>query len=402
MMKKIFAIVFLMLSLCAVSCNKETSKSKDSGKLSFSLGYDGGDYITVPTKTDFDLNDLKVVIRKSTGEIVEEYASYSEVPSSITMVPGQYKVEALSAESEPAAFEQPTFYGSKDFTIEAGVLTTVDVVCSIDNVKVTIALDDSFKSEITSYTITVRAVNYNKSLVFNPEDIDAGRAGYFYESPIEIHIIGKRVFDGSEVNFISTIEDVRKKDHLILNLSAKATGEAGSLAISIDYTTNDRNEDVVVPGFPEEPVEGGDPGDDGEKPTVEFSCGDEVTFTDAEAAAAEVNVTVSAEEGIENLYVKIESETLLGLLGQLGLGDVVASGNWDIANVTDSSLATFLGGLGLYDESDPVKGKKEHLFSIGSFMALMPAQDDPYPFAIKVIDSKGNETERRLIIHRVK
>ena len=171
------------------------------------------------------------------------------------------------------------------------------------------------------------------------------------------------------------------------------TDGSGAIKISVDESTNDRNVDITVPGVPEDPA--------GAAPEITFSCGEDVTFTNVEAATAVVDVTVNAENGIENLFVKIESQELLAMLAMLPMSDAVKSGNWDIANITDSDLEEFLTGLGLYDSEDPVKGKTEHTFSIGAFMTLMPASENPYPFAIRVVDSKGQETSKTLTVHRV-
>lgn len=398
-MKKYF---FLLASLLlAAACARNAGTKTGTGELSLSLGYDGKDYVEIPTRSQdqVDVSAFSIVIRNSSGDITASWDKYADMPSSVTLSPGEYTVEAMTPQSVPAAFDQPVYKGSSQFVIEPGKLTTAEVVCSLDNVKVTVNLGESFTDEVTDYTVTVRGVDYDKSLVFTEEVISSGRAGYFNVSPLEVHIIGKRVLDGSAVNDLRMIEDVRSRDHIILNINARATGDVSSLTITIDYGTNDRNEDIEVPGFPEDPVDGGGSTEEG-KPQISFSCPEDVTFTDSQAAEAVVDVTVSAEEGVQDLFVEIQSSTLLGLLGELGLGDAVASGKWNIADIQDPALAEFLGGLGLYNADDPVRGKKEHTFSIGAFMALMPAQADPYPFLIKVTDAKGAEASRTLTVHR--
>lgn len=387
-----------LLLAAASSCTRTSVRPSGTGELSLALEYDGKGYIEIPTRS-VDVSSFTIVIRNSSGDIAASWDRYADMPSTVTLSPGEYTVEAMTASAMQAAFDQPVYKGVSSFVIEPGKLTTAEVVCSLDNVKVSVNLGESFTSEVTDYTVTVRGVSYDKSLVFTEETISAGRAGYFDVSPLEIHIIGKRVLDGSSVNDLRMIEDVRSRDHIILNINARATGDVSSLTITIDYGTNDRNEDIEVPGFPEDPVDGGGSSDEG-KPKISFSCPDEVTFDNSQAAEAVVDVTVSAEEGIRDLFVEIQSSTLLGLLGDLGLGDAVASGKWNIADIQDPALAEFLGGLGLYDAGDPVRGKNEHTFSIGAFMALMPAQPDPYPFLIKVVDNKGAETSRTLTVHR--
>lgn len=365
--------------------------------MSCTLGYDGNDYIEISTKAaDFDLSSMSVVIENADGAEVESYADATAMPAEIELAPGQYKVRAYTSGASQAAFDTPSFSGEKEFTITEGEQTSVELTCSLDNVKVSVKLDKSFTDQIKDYSVTVTATEYDKSLVFTQEYIEEGKAAYFAVSPLQVNVIGKRIADDESVNITSIIEDVNPRDHFILNIAVKDvpdTGGSGAIKISVDGSTNDRNVDITVPGVPEEPV--------GAAPEIAFSCDEDVTFTNAEAQDAVVDITVKAENGIENLFVKIESQELLFMLSMLPMSDAVKSGNWDIANITDSGLAQFLGGLGLYDSEDPVKGKTEHTFSIGAFMTLMPASENPYPFAIRVVDSKGQETSKTLTVHRV-
>jgi len=398
-MKKFIYLFLAVAAFAAASC-QEKMVSGAKGTLAFTLEYDGNDYIDISTKAvDFDLSSMAVVIRDAGDTEVASYPDASAMPAEIQLAPGQYTVRAYTSGVAEAAFDSPSFSGEKEFTITEGEVTTVELSCGLDNVKVSVNLDKSFTDAIKDYSVTVTAVNYDKSLVFTSQYIEEGKAAYFAVSPLKVNVVGKRISNDEPVDIVTDIEDVNPRDHFILNISVKevpSTEGSGTIKISIDESTNDRNVDITVPAEPVEPVE-----PVGAAPEITFSCPDDVTFTDAEAQSAVVDVTIKAENGIENLYVKIESQTLLGLLGGLGLGDVVASGNWDIANVSDPELAEFLGGLGLYNAEDPIKGKTEHTFSIGLFMSFMFASPDPYPFAIRVVDSKGQETSKTLTVHRV-
>lgn len=395
-MKK-FIYLFLAVAAFATASCQEKMVSGAKGTLAFTLEYDGNDYIDISTKAvDFNLSSMAVVIRDAGDTEVASYPDASAMPAEIQLAPGQYTVKAYTSGVAEAAFDSPSFSGEKEFTITEGEVTTVELSCGLDNVKVSVNLDKSFTDAVKDYSVTVTAVDYDKSLVFTSQYIEEGKAAYFAVSPLKVNVVGKRISNDEPVDIVTDIEDVNPRDHFILNISVKEVPSAegsGTIKISIDESTNDRNVDITVPAEPVEPI--------GAAPEITFSCPDDVTFTDTEAQSAVVNITVKAENMIENLFVKIESQALLNLLGMLGLGDVVASGNWDIANVTDSALAEFLGGLGLYNAEDPVKGKTEHTFSIGLFMSLMPASSEPYPFAIRVVDSEGQETSKTLTVHRV-
>ena len=394
-MKKLFCLM-AMAAFAAVSCQEKITDGA-GGVLSCTLGYDGNDYIEISTKVvDFDLSEMSITIQNAEGEEVYRCEDASTLPAEIELAPGQYTARAYTAGASEAAFDEPSFSGEKQFSILDGEVTEAEIVCSLDNVKVSVLLDESFTSNIKDYSVTVTAVDYEKSLVFTSEYIEQGRAGYFAVSPLQVNVIGKRIENDEPVNLVSDIEDVEARDHFILNISVgevPSTGGSGSLKVTIDESTNDHDVDITVPGLPDI--------QEGPAPEIAFSCSEDVTFTTAEAASAVVDITVKAENKVENLFVKIESQELLALLSMLPIGDVVKSGNWDIANISDPSLAEFLSGLGLYNEDDPVKGKTEHTFSIGAFMPLMPASENPYPFVITVTDALGKETTRTLTVHRV-
>ena len=373
-MKKLFCLM-AMAALAAVSCQEKITDGA-GGVLSCTLGYDGNDYVEISTKAaDFDLSEMSITIQNAEGEEVYRCEDASTLPAEIELAPGQYTARAYTAGASEAAFDEPSFSGEKQFSILDGEVTEAEIVCSLDNVKVSVLLDE---------------------LVFTSEYIEQGRAGYFAVSPLQVNVIGKRIENDEPVNLVSDIEDVEARDHFILNISVgevPSTGGSGSLKVTIDESTNDHDVDITVPGLPDI--------QEGPAPEIAFSCSEDVTFTTAEAASAVVDITVKAENKVENLFVKIESQELLALLSMLPMSDVVKSGNWDIANISDPSLAEFLSGLGLYNEDDPVKGKTEHTFSIGAFMPLMPASENPYPFVITVTDALGKETTRTLTVHRV-
>ena len=246
-MKK-FIYLFLAVAAFATASCQEKMVSGAKGTLAFTLEYDGNDYIDISTKAvDFNLSSMAVVIRDAGDTEVASYPDASAMPAEIQLAPGQYTVKAYTSGVAEAAFDSPSFSGEKEFTITEGEVTTVELSCGLDNVKVSVNLDKSFTDAIKDYSVTVTAVDYDKSLVFTSQYIEEGKAAYFAVSPLKVNVVGKRISNDEPVDIVTDIEDVNPRDHFILNISVKevpSTEGSGTIKISIDESTNDRNVDI--------------------------------------------------------------------------------------------------------------------------------------------------------------
>lgn len=256
-MKKIL-LGFSLLALIVTGCRKEIITST-TGDLSINLSSEGE--FTAVTKADpdvVDINEFSIKISNtSTGALVKSWDKLSSVPQVIAMEPNSYTIEATSPGAKDVAWNQPIYYGSQSFKVEAGKVINIDLVCKLKNMKVTVKCTDNFIEELNSDFIIKVSSTYG-FLEFTKAIIDQGTsmAGYFTVAPLTVDIKGTRKLDNSTVSHYFTVSSVAEKDHHVFTIDANETGEVGiGSGVSIDYTVNNKDVDVQVGDLDENPVE---------------------------------------------------------------------------------------------------------------------------------------------------
>ena len=80
---------------------------------------------------------------------------------------------------------------------------------------------------------------------------ELSKDGYFSASELYVQIDGKREIDGSTaaLTYVGG-KNVHPKDHIILNLDARVTGQVQQITLAVDGTVNDRTESIVVGRIP--------------------------------------------------------------------------------------------------------------------------------------------------------
>lgn len=412
--------------------NKEgTGASTGKGTVQLKLS-SAGDFTTPGTKAEsVDVNNFKIRILKGT-EVYKTYAKYSEVPSVIEIDPGTYTMEAGSTETGDGVFSQPIYLGKSDFTVEAGKVSSVNVVCSLANMKVTIRCSERFLNEFNdNFQFVVKsstdgfATDPKVFLTYTKREITAGISGYFNPASLRIEFEGTRKLDNTEITDTREISGGAAKDHHVLNYDAQETGgvEISKGGITVDYTVNNKTEEIIIPGEDETPVDPVDPPVDPVDPPVDPTdppaneylptitgngIGTPLRLSDAQAISAAVQVSVAALNGktIQSLMVEIDSPYLTKEF----LAGVNMPTKFDLANFTNDEAGQTLKGmlaeLGLISVDDPVKGKTSYSFSIGTFMILIESlengQDQTHKFIVTVVDSDGKSKTDTLTIVRYK
>lgn len=97
-------------------------------------------------------DDYKVAVRQDTVTI-EDYERYDQIPEAIRLNAGAYTLTASKGEDKPAAFENPYFEGSTDFTIKADMITPLEVTCTLANARITVDYTDDFKDMYSEYAV---------------------------------------------------------------------------------------------------------------------------------------------------------------------------------------------------------------------------------------------------------
>lgn len=412
-MKKILLTMAAAATVFA-GCNKnEVGTDAGSGMLRLQVGY-AGEYNDktpdlVPVKSDADdqafIDTFVISIEKTTGapyslectvaQFNEQYAD-----GILSLSPGSYTVSVSSPGSEKAAWDQPVYGVTKEFTIVEDVLTPLELVCSLTNMMVSVKLSENFKSELSAYSIVITGdyEDGSASLTWSSADVDAeSRAGYFAVAPLSVEIQGTRALDGSEARKTYRIEDVAAADHHILNIDAKTTG-ASQPSISIDYTVNEKPVDITVPGFEEIPI----PDEEPEDPDVPSEDAPELVWEANPtferwplAATMDVNLVVNAPGKIAGFKVDIESVTLQSLLESFTM---------PMDMINDELVKEFMSSplVGL-PVGDDLSGKTSVEFPLSTLLPMLyglgPEPGTEHTFTLIVTDEAGQELNQSLVFY---
>ncbi len=458
-MKKIF---YSILAAAAVftACNREIIENEGHGSLSLDLSCKT-DYTEVQTKASQTeeeiINGLSIdIVRPYDGWSIT-YSPFSDIRGKIVPLgSGSYILTASSPDKKPAAFDQPIFEGSKDFTIKTGEVTSVDVTCTIANVMMTLQLTENFVNELSAYTVTVSngagEISWNKNAevddfepaVDNGKTIYKGKkAGYFTVAPLQITVDGFRGIDGTAASTVYVIDDPKAADHHIVTLDAVVTGSLGGINLTVSSEVNRINQSVIVDGLPETGVPeakpdtgddsdngteddgnegegGGDTGDGGNEtpdtpdvpdtpstaPTLSWPGNP--TFADlqlpkSDDAVVDVDLAILAPEGIKTFLIYVKSNVLAP-----AIADMTAAGKAGMENgvvtmdmINDDVL---YGNLGASPEGLPMKDRVLNQtnvpFPLSSLVPLInllgPEIGDEHIFNLYVVDNKNQVLDKTL------
>ena len=266
-MKRIITISIILAAAVLTGCNHNELKpgSGAQGELSLQI-VPKGDFTPLPETKATD--DVQVDVStfslsvNSGDKTVLSWDKFSDVPSVIGLDPGTYTIVAKSPGNKAVEWLQPKYQGSQEVTVVPGEVENIVLTCILTNMKVTILTTEKFRNEMEDYTVTVNSDNGDGFLNFTKAIIEEGRSGYFDPSPLTIDLNATRKQkEGvamADINVIHTyhIESGAAQDHHVITLDASETGYAdlGS-GITVDYTVNERNEDILIDGLEENPVQ---------------------------------------------------------------------------------------------------------------------------------------------------
>lgn len=174
-----YILFFAGIILSLVACNKEAEFAEAEGSLKLSIGV--SDKVNVVSRSlseeEQTILEQDCKVRIYSGEtLVQKYQGIDKVPAQIQLVSGDYSVRITAGDSVAASFEQRFFEGKKDFSIEKGAVSTVEVNCGIANTVVAIVCDESLKEMFQEdYQVTV--TSSTGELVYSSANVDA--KGYF-------------------------------------------------------------------------------------------------------------------------------------------------------------------------------------------------------------------------------
>lgn len=369
---------------------------------------------SLPSEINADklLATMALTITNSEDPNLRQTYKYMDIVNKpVELSTGSYSVSAVSTDAKDAAWDQPLFAGSTEFAVKVNAVSPVSLTCSMTNAVVSVKCSDTFNTEVGDYNIKVSDANGN-FLTWTKGNVDAD--GYFTAKELTVTIEGKRTIDNSTATVSGTVKDIRAKDHIILNVDAKVTGEVQNITLTIDGSVKDRNEDIFVDGFEEieipDPSQPDTPDPDEpvkvDAPSLEWP--DNPTFETMELAEKmKIDLLVKAPGKIKTFLVVVDSpalETLLpsmtGIEGKAGCTLDLINNKTLIDNFADMDGMTLPTG-------DELKGKTEVEFPLSSLVPMIyrlevnnkeQASSD-HKFTLEVSDELGQTYSKTLVFH---
>ena len=164
----LYSFSMLIVAACLFSC--DTDRLNDgggSGRLRLSLAADTTSLkkgISSSTKANSVSGELQQFLITADYKIrivqdkdtVKSYDRFDQMPSEIELQEGAYTLVAYKGDDLPAAFENPYFEGSSDFTVKADMSTPIDVTCTLGNARIMVDYTEDFKKMYSDYTTLLK------------------------------------------------------------------------------------------------------------------------------------------------------------------------------------------------------------------------------------------------------
>lgn len=394
-----------------------------------------GYFVLQSVTADANLNEVNVSTKAMPSELVDintfvvkiesnlegggtQTYNYKDIlDQAIELPTGSYRITAGSPAGKAAAWDQPLFEGTQNFIVVAGATSPVNVKCSLSNTMVSIKCTDTFKTELQEFNIKVSATD-NDFLTWSKtgkESSDAlaaelSKDGYFSASELYVQIDGKREIDGSTAALTYVVKNVHPKDHIILNLDARVTGQVQQITLAVDGTVNDRTENIVVGGFEEIPIPDPidptpDPNPDPNpnpnpnpslpaKPSLVWEANPTFELMELKSDGMSVEITVNVPGKVKDFLIDVKSDcaefegVIKSMTGDGLTMDLV--NNAALSSLNDLEIPT----------GDRVKGEETVLFKLSSLLPMIllynPEVNSYHTFTLRVTDEAGQTLTQAL------
>lgn len=390
-----------------------------------------GYFVLQSVTADANLNEVNVSTKAMPSELVDintfvvriesnlegggtQTYNYNDIlDQAIELPTGSYRITAGSPAGKAAAWDQPLFEGTQNFTVVAGATSPVNVKCSLSNTMVSIKCTDTFKTELQEFNIKVSATD-NDFLTWSKtgkESSDAlaaelSKDGYFSASELYVQIDGKREIDGSTAALTYVVKNVHPKDHIILNLDARVTGQVQQITLAVDGTVNDRTENIVVGGFEEIPIPDPidptpDPNPDPQpdpslpaKPSLVWEANPTFALTELKSVGMSVEIAVNVPGKVKDFLIDVKSDCaeFEGVIKSM-------TGDGLTMDLVNNAALSSLNDMGI-PTGDSVKGKETVPFSLSSLLPMIllynPEVNSYHTFTLKVTDEAGQTLTQAL------
>lgn len=387
--------------------------------------------------TTDQVDQFPVTITGTDVEYTKKFNSYAELKQAgdVTLPVGTYTIEACSPGEFKSEMSEP-FYGGKleNVKIVKGQTAETSVVCTMQNVKISISLTEEFLATYQDWTINVTDKNGHIKTYTKAADGETPAPVYWKmdESVETIYINGTAKTNGGED---VTISGTAKKSNLPEYEEGDDTSFVGGDELKIEFSpvkvegstpgileegiqititmfNSEKNENVEIPvdpgtegGDTEEPGTGEDGGDgegeDGDGggetaagPTISFP---QSTYTLPDDAIKNADATITAEAGLKSVKIQIIGgnkmfQSIVEI--QFGAEPFELIGN--------DTLGKIFEDLEM-DIKLPTEATTNYKFPVGEFFDILSSmgptdEPDGHTFEITVTDQNGKTASGKLSV----
>lgn len=426
----IFALSAALVA-CVSSCELKDelsgggNASSETGVLDLSVAVQGTE-----TRADEAVpaaGDMWVEVTSTEDGALPVYSGlYSAMENPMRVPVGTYTVKAHTQGEIQKQMDSPYYGGTTTLDIQKDVTDEATVTCKIENTKVRLNFSDDLKSKFSEWSVTI---DNGKSSVLTFTAETAPIYWYLAEDAVAqltLNFTGTTIpeAEGEKPQKISWQKSFKKSDadnvdnddsnftggeflDITLDINEDGTEEDNRAQVGFDvqvdmtWNTEDGEQTVELPvedvTVPDQPGEGGDEPEEPEE-TADIVIGDNgtgyltngVTVTDGNYPT-DVAVVMNVKNGIQNLYVKIEStnDMFKGMVADMGLVD---GDGMDLTSETAAALSSLF--------PLPTAGATDYTFTMSSTLfGLLGGFDGKHDFTLTVVDANGNQQSATLTIN---
>ncbi len=226
----------------------------DEAQGALSLNFDLS-ALTNSTKSDNALDSGVLRITNGSGGLVRRYEPASAMPESLYMLGGNYGAEITLGSNIAATFNaaERSFSGAESFTIIAGEVTNVELVCALASATIEVVFDDTIAATFADgFQFTIS--NGVGSLTYLA---DSGK-GYFTApdgvTSFSYEFRGESKVTGDEVVLSGSMTAPKEREEHKITLKFSTYLDISSVKISVDEDTDDFDDSL---GFSPQPTVSG-------------------------------------------------------------------------------------------------------------------------------------------------
>ena len=271
---------------------------------------------------------FRIEVVNAGGVIVASYDDHRELAENpLRLQPGIYTVKGSTGEKGgDAVFGKPVYTGEDQVTVEAGKVSSANIVCTLSQVMVTVESSEEVDAAFKEIVVTVtNRDNFNtaSNLIFSSADGTIDNEGYFACTGLlnyKVYLVNQddEISDGEVAG---TLDNVKARDHYILKLSLSGDSDGSAVfpGVDVDESTNDKNYDIVINLNKKA------------KPSFGLTgfASEGVTRV-AKGTVAEYKMNITVKGGLESLLLKHKDNTL----SELGIPEQV-----ELVGCTDQNIA---------------------------------------------------------------